>query len=51
LEIVPAIKRNAMGKVNKKELVPSIFGAPDAIRRRSLDLQEARNMAKKCSAK
>jgi acyl-CoA synthetase (AMP-forming)/AMP-acid ligase II len=49
LEIVSAIKRNAMGKVNKKELVPSVFGSPDTIRRRSIDLQDARNAARKRS--
>ena len=42
LEIVPDIKRNAMGKVNKKELVSATFGDQETIRRRSIDLQEAR---------
>ena len=51
LEIVPTIKRNAMGKVNKKELVPLIFGAPEKIRRRSLDIQAARNVAKTSAAR
>lgn len=51
LEVVQTIKRNAMGKVNKKELIPSVFGAPELIRRRSIDLQEARSAAKKCSVK
>lgn len=51
LEIVPTIQRNAMGKVNKKELVASVFGAPESIRRRSIDLLEARSVAKKCSGK
>lgn len=51
LEIVPTIKRNAMGKVNKKELVPVIFGGPEKIRRRSLDIQAARNVAKTSAAR
>ena len=47
LEIVSAIKRNAMGKVNKKELVPVVFGDSARIRRRSIDLQEARKVGQK----
>lgn len=51
LEIVPTIKRNAMGKVNKKELVPLIFGAPEKIRRRSLDIQAVRKVAMTSAAR
>ncbi|KAF5618663.1 malonyl synthetase [Fusarium sp. NRRL 52700] len=39
MEIVKTLPRNAMGKVNKKDLVASVFGAGDRIRRRSLDLR------------
>jgi malonyl-CoA/methylmalonyl-CoA synthetase len=49
LEIVSAIKRNAMGKVNKKELVPVVFGDAERIRRRSIDLLEARKISQKSS--
>jgi len=50
LKIVRTIKRNAMGKVNKKELVPSTFGDPENIRRRSIDSQEARKTPQNRSA-
>ncbi|KAF4454158.1 hypothetical protein F53441_3293 [Fusarium austroafricanum] len=36
MEIVDMLPRNAMGKVNKKELVASVFGPVDKIRRRSM---------------
>ncbi|EFQ35743.1 AMP-binding enzyme [Colletotrichum graminicola] len=36
LEIVDSIKRNAMGKVNKKDLVAAVFGDTERIRRRSI---------------
>lgn len=36
LQVVPTIKRNAMGKVNKKELVAAVFGDGEMIRRRSV---------------
>ncbi|KAH7325543.1 AMP-binding enzyme [Stachybotrys elegans] len=36
LEIVESIKRNAMGKVNKKDLIAAVFGDTERIRRRSL---------------
>lgn len=49
LEIVSAIKRNAMGKVNKKELVPVVFGYTERIRRRGIDLLQARKMGLKRS--
>jgi malonyl-CoA/methylmalonyl-CoA synthetase len=42
MEIVEGLPRNAMGKVNKKELVASVFGAVEKIRRRSIDLQTRR---------
>ncbi|KAF4945300.1 hypothetical protein FGADI_12040 [Fusarium gaditjirri] len=42
MEIVEVLPRNAMGKVNKKELVKSVFGAPEKIRRRSIDLKSKR---------
>jgi hypothetical protein len=42
---VEAIKRNAMGKVNKKELVPVVFGDGERIRRRSVDVAVERAIA------
>ncbi|KAJ2980784.1 hypothetical protein NQ176_g2438 [Zarea fungicola] len=36
LEIVTSIKRNAMGKVNKKDLIEDVFGDVQRIRRRSI---------------
>ncbi|KAI9149929.1 AMP-binding enzyme [Paramyrothecium foliicola] len=36
LQIVQSIQRNAMGKVNKKDLVRDVFGDEERIRRRSL---------------
>jgi acyl-CoA synthetase (AMP-forming)/AMP-acid ligase II len=36
LEIVESIKRNAMGKVNKKDLIADVFGDTERIRRRSI---------------
>ncbi|KAH7399175.1 hypothetical protein DE146DRAFT_525799 [Phaeosphaeria sp. MPI-PUGE-AT-0046c] len=40
LEIVSEIKRNAMGKVNKKELTPVVFGDVECIRRRSFSAKQ-----------
>lgn len=42
LEIVDIMPRNAMGKVNKKELINSVFGTVEKIRRRSIDLGKRR---------
>ncbi|KAI5236024.1 acetyl-CoA synthetase-like protein [Aureobasidium subglaciale] len=39
-EIVQTIKRNAMGKINKKELAQAVFGDMERIRRRSVVLRE-----------
>jgi malonyl-CoA/methylmalonyl-CoA synthetase len=36
LEVVESIKRNAMGKVNKKDLIADVFGDVEKIRRRSI---------------
>ena len=47
LEIVDKIKRNAMGKVNKKELVTAVFGDIERIRRRSVHIREERDRLKK----
>ena len=44
VEIVTVIKRNAMGKINKKELIPTVFGDEQMIRRRSFDLREQRRL-------
>ncbi|KAF5691033.1 malonyl synthetase [Fusarium denticulatum] len=42
LEIVEVLPRNAMGKINKKELIKSVFGEVEKIRRRSIDLHTKR---------
>ncbi|EXJ83631.1 hypothetical protein A1O1_07255 [Capronia coronata CBS 617.96] len=47
LEIVSKIQRNAMGKVNKKQLVAAVFGDVEKIRRRSMDKREERERLKK----
>ncbi|KIW12750.1 hypothetical protein PV08_07936 [Exophiala spinifera] len=47
LEIVSKIKRNAMGKVNKKELVSEVFGDVERIRRRSIENREERDRLRK----
>ncbi|KAK3702939.1 hypothetical protein LTR37_014788 [Vermiconidia calcicola] len=46
LKIVDQIPRNAMGKVNKKELVGLVFGDQENIRRRSVDVAEERKKEK-----
>lgn len=46
MKVVDAIPRNAMGKVNKKELVPAVFGDLEKIRRRSISLQEEKALQK-----
>lgn len=47
LVVVDTIKRNAMGKINKKELIPAVFGDLTKIRRRSIDVKAEREAAKK----
>lgn len=49
VEVVETIKRNAMGKINKKELTPAVFGDIEKIRRRSMDLFEKKNALKKAT--
>jgi acyl-CoA synthetase (AMP-forming)/AMP-acid ligase II len=46
MKVVDAIPRNAMGKVNKKELVPAVFGDLEKIRRRSISLKEEKDLQK-----
>ncbi|KAK5129973.1 hypothetical protein LTR08_002566 [Meristemomyces frigidus] len=46
LVVVGGIERSGMGKVNKRVLVERVFGDGGAVRRRSLDLAEARAEAK-----
>ncbi|KAM0227704.1 hypothetical protein ACHAP5_012126 [Fusarium lateritium] len=46
MEIVETLPRNAMGKINKKELIYSVFGRADKIRRRSVDLGSRRFVPK-----
>jgi malonyl-CoA/methylmalonyl-CoA synthetase len=50
LAVVESIKRNAMGKINKKELVPAVFGDGEKIRRRSINVREEREASKKATA-
>ncbi|KAI1050859.1 hypothetical protein LB507_009293 [Fusarium sp. FIESC RH6] len=38
LMIVDSLPRNAMGKINKKELIGSVYGTAEKIRRRSIDM-------------
>ncbi|QIW97502.1 hypothetical protein AMS68_003020 [Peltaster fructicola] len=47
LKVVDSIPRNAMGKVNKKQLVPALFGEVDQIRRRSVEVQAEREAARR----
>ncbi|KAF2769973.1 acetyl-CoA synthetase-like protein [Teratosphaeria nubilosa] len=46
MKTVEEIPRNAMGKVNKKDLVSQVFGGKEEIRRRSVDVAEERKRAK-----
>ncbi|KAF2206630.1 hypothetical protein CERZMDRAFT_52740 [Cercospora zeae-maydis SCOH1-5] len=46
MKVVEKIPRNAMGKVNKKELVPKVFGDLEKIRRRSISLAEEKALQK-----
>jgi acyl-CoA synthetase (AMP-forming)/AMP-acid ligase II len=50
MEIVEALPRNAMGKVNKKELISTLFGPVDKIRRRSVDMGNRRLVTTAVSA-
>jgi malonyl-CoA/methylmalonyl-CoA synthetase len=47
MKAVESIPRNAMGKVNKKELAVKVFGDQEKIRRRSIDVREERAREKK----
>jgi len=47
LQAVDELPRNAMGKINKKDLVAKIFGSQEQIRRRSIDVAEEKAAAKK----
>ena len=46
MKVVEAIPRNAMGKVNKKSLVPLVFGDQERIRRRSVLTAEEKALEK-----
>jgi acyl-CoA synthetase (AMP-forming)/AMP-acid ligase II len=46
LKVVETIPRNAMGKVNKKELVIKVFGDGEMVRRRSVEMREERRRKK-----
>lgn len=46
LKVVEGIPRNAMGKVNKKELVGKVFGDESMVRRRSVEVREERRREK-----
>lgn len=50
MKVVEELPRNAMGKINKKELVPKVFGDQDKIRRRSIAVAEERKAAKQAEA-
>lgn len=50
MKIVDELPRNAMGKINKKELVPKVFGDKEAIRRRSIAVAEERQKQKEQAA-
>lgn len=47
LKVVEELPRNAMGKINKKELVKSVFGDQQAIRRRSVTTADERARMKR----
>jgi acyl-CoA synthetase (AMP-forming)/AMP-acid ligase II len=46
MEVVQELPRNAMGKINKKDLISKVFGDPTNIRRRSIEVKEQREAAK-----
>ncbi|EME48345.1 hypothetical protein DOTSEDRAFT_18891 [Dothistroma septosporum NZE10] len=46
MAVVGELPRNAMGKINKKELVREVFGDEEKIRRRSVEVGEERKAAK-----
>ncbi|KXT04283.1 hypothetical protein AC578_7942 [Pseudocercospora eumusae] len=46
MKVVESLPRNAMGKINKKELVPLVFGDLERIRRRSVEKAQERNLLK-----
>lgn len=46
MQVVDALKRNAMGKINKKELVKDVYGDQDRIRRRSIEVAKEKKEAK-----
>lgn len=50
LKVVESIPRNAMGKINKKALVESVFGNQDRIRRRSEAVAQERAQFKKAQS-
>lgn len=49
MAIVEEIARNAMGKINKKDLVVKVFGDGEKIRRRSISVAEERAAAKRAA--
>jgi len=51
MKVVDELPRNAMGKINKKELVPRVFGDKESIRRRSIAVAEERQKLKDEQAK
>lgn len=50
LVVVQTIKRNAMGKINKKELALAVFGDAEKIRRRSVVVREERKLLRQVVA-
>lgn len=50
MAVVEELPRNAMGKINKKDLVVKVFGDQEMIRRRSIDVAEERKKMKQAAA-
>ncbi|SMQ50533.1 unnamed protein product [Zymoseptoria tritici ST99CH_3D7] len=46
MKVVDTLPRNAMGKINKKNLVTEVFGDQEKIRRRSIETAEERKRVK-----
>ena len=49
MKVVDDIPRNAMGKINKKQLVVAVFGDQEKIRRRSIEVTEERAATKRAT--
>jgi len=49
MKVVEDIPKNAMGKINKKQLVAEVFGDQEKIRRRSIEVAHEKEAAKRDS--